>query len=85
MTPALPTASSDYGLKGPSADATVDNATSAGLHLSPWQSCPNKRGQLCMQLTAFGDLNLGAKQFFNGMGKRLADISAVSQNTLNSL
>jgi len=48
MTPALPTASSAYGLKGPSADATVDNATSAGLHLSPWKSCPNKRGQLSL-------------------------------------
>ena len=47
MTPALPTASSTYGLKGPSADATVDNATSAGLHLSPLKFCPNKRGQLC--------------------------------------
>ena len=46
MTPALPTASSAYGLKGPSATVTVDNATSAGLHLSPWKFCPNKRGQL---------------------------------------
>ena len=53
MTPALPTASSAYGLNGPSADATVDNATSAGLHLSPWQSCPNKRGQLFQLDTLF--------------------------------
>ena len=38
-----------------------------------------------MQLTAFGDLNLGAEQFFNGMGKGLTDISAIGQDTLNSL
>ena len=38
-----------------------------------------------MQLTAFGDLNLGAKQFFNGMGKWLTDIPAIRQDALNSL
>lgn len=54
MTPALPTASSAYGLEGPSANATVDNATSAGLHLSPSKFCPNKRGQLCRQWTRSG-------------------------------
>ena len=46
MKPALPTAPAAYGLNGPSATVTVDNATPAGLHLSPWKFCPNKRGQL---------------------------------------
>ena len=44
---AMAIASSAYGQKGPSATVTVDNATSVGLHLSPWKFCPNKRGQLC--------------------------------------
>ena len=48
MKSALPTASVAYGLNGPSATATVDNATPAGLHLSPWKFCPNKRDQLCL-------------------------------------
>jgi len=34
MKPALPTAPAAYGLNGPSATVTVDNATPAGLHLS---------------------------------------------------
>ena len=38
-----------------------------------------------MQLTAFGDLNLSAEQFFNGLGKWLTDISAISQNALHGL
>ena len=38
-----------------------------------------------MQFAAFGDLNLSTEQFFNGMGKRLADISAIGQDALNSL
>ena len=38
-----------------------------------------------MQLAALGDLNLGTEQFFNGMGKRLPDISAVGQDALNGL
>ena len=46
MKPALPTASAACGLNGPSATATVDNATPAGLHLSPWKFCPNKRDRL---------------------------------------
>ena len=47
MKPALPTAPVSYSLEGPSATATVDNAIIAGLHLSPWKFCPNKRGRLC--------------------------------------
>jgi hypothetical protein len=46
MKPALPTAPAAYGLNGPSATVTVDNATTAGLHLSQRKICPNKRGQL---------------------------------------
>jgi len=38
-----------------------------------------------MQLTAFGDLNIGAEQFFNGMGKGLADIPTIGQEALNGL
>ena len=38
-----------------------------------------------MQFAAFSNLNLSTEQFFNGMGKRLADISAISQDALNSL
>lgn len=51
MKPALPTAPAAYGLEGPSAAVTVDNATPAGLHLSPWKICPNKRGQLFETVT----------------------------------
>ena len=47
MKPALPTAPAAYGLNGPSATVTVNNATTAGLHLSQRKICPNKRGQLC--------------------------------------
>ena len=43
MKPTLPTAPLAYGLNGPSATVTVDNATPAGLHLSPRKFCPNKR------------------------------------------
>lgn len=49
MKSALPTAPAAYGLNGLSATVTVDNATPAGLHLSPWKICPNKRGQLSME------------------------------------
>ena len=38
MKPALPTAPAAFGLNGPSATVTVDNATTAGLHLSQWKS-----------------------------------------------
>ena len=38
-----------------------------------------------MQLAAFGDLNLGAKEFFNSQGKGLADIPTIGQNALNGL
>jgi len=41
MKAALPTAAAAYGLTGPSATATVDNATHAGLHLSQRKFCPN--------------------------------------------
>ncbi len=46
MKSALPTAPVAYGLNGPSATVTVDNATHAGLYLSPWKNCPNKRDRL---------------------------------------
>lgn len=46
MKPALPTAPVTYGLNGPSATATVDNATPAGLHLSQRKFCPNKWDRL---------------------------------------
>ena len=49
MKPALPTVPVTYGLNGPSATATVDNATPAGLHLSTRKSCPNKWDQLYQQ------------------------------------
>ena len=38
-----------------------------------------------MQLTAFGDLNLGTEQFLNGLGKGLADIPTIGQEALNGL
>lgn len=38
-----------------------------------------------VQLAAFGDLNRGGKQFFNGLGKWLADIAAIGQDALNGL
>jgi hypothetical protein len=50
MKPALPTAPAAYGLNGPSATVTLDNATTAGLHLSQRKICPNKRGQLYIQI-----------------------------------
>lgn len=50
MKPALPTAPLAYGLKGPSATVTVDNATTVGLHLSQRKYCPNKRDQLSVLL-----------------------------------
>ena len=46
MKHALPTAPPAYGLKGPSATVTVDNATTAGLHLSQRKICPIKRDQI---------------------------------------
>lgn len=46
MKPALPTAPVTYGLNGPSATATVDNTTPAGLHLSQRKFCPNKWDRL---------------------------------------
>lgn len=52
MKPALPTAPVAYGLDGPSATATLDNATPAGLHLSHQKFCPNKWVRLwfrCLQ------------------------------------
>lgn len=38
-----------------------------------------------MQFAAFGDLNLSTEQFFNGQGKRLADIPTIGQDALNGL
>ena len=38
-----------------------------------------------VQLTAFGDLNLGAEPLFNGLGKWLTDIATIGQNALNGL
>jgi len=38
-----------------------------------------------MQLATFGDLNLGAEQFFDGMGKWLANIPSISQDALNRI
>jgi hypothetical protein len=38
-----------------------------------------------MQLTAFGDLELGAEQIFSGVGKWLADMPSISQDALNCL
>ena len=49
MKSALPTAPIAYGLNGPSAPATVDNATHAGLHSSQRKFCPNKWGRLFRQ------------------------------------
>lgn len=54
MKPALPTASVAYGLNGPSATATVDNATPAGLHLSQRKFCPNKWDRLYPRESIFG-------------------------------
>ena len=38
-----------------------------------------------MQLAALCNLNLGAKQFFNCLSERLADLSAVGQDAPNGL
>ncbi len=38
-----------------------------------------------MQFAAFGDLNFGAEQFFDGIGKRLAHIPAIGQDALDGL
>ena len=38
-----------------------------------------------MQFAAFGDLNLSAEQFFNGLGKWLTDIATVGKDALNSV
>ena len=54
MKPALPTAPAAYRLNGPSATATVDNATPAGLHLSTGKFCPNKRVRLCCMNNLYG-------------------------------
>jgi hypothetical protein len=59
MKSALPTAPAAYGLNGPSATVTVDNANPAGLHLSPWKLCPNKRDQL-FSAKPFGEVGFGS-------------------------
>ena len=51
MKSALPTAPAVYGLDEPSTPAAVDNATPAGLHLSPGKICPNKRGRLSQRMS----------------------------------
>lgn len=55
MKPALPTAPLAYGLNGPSTTVTVDNAPPAGLQLSPWKICPNKRGLSLRRILQQGD------------------------------
>ena len=46
---------------------------------------PRRHDGKGVQLTAFGDLNLSALELFNGLGKWLADISTIGQETLNGL
>ena len=62
MKSALPTAPAVYGLDEPSTPAAVDNATPAGLHLSPGKICPNKRGRLYELHFIVADIGVGVKK-----------------------